>query len=96
MDTNLCITNALIEMFVLLYNHNRDYILPVGYHVSYGSVKFAIIDKGAIVESYLMLSDAVLVLKGLALIENGIGYEARAVEVLDDRRGILCLAVLVR
>ncbi len=43
-----------------------------------------------------MLSDAVLVLKGLALIENGIGYEARAVEVLDDRRGILCLAVLVR
>lgn len=46
-------------------------------------------------ESFLLLSDAVLVLKGLALIENEIGYGARAMEVWDDRRALLCLAVLV-
>lgn len=46
-------------------------------------------------ESFLLLSDAVFLLRELVLLENENGFSSRIMEVVDDRRGYLCLAVLM-
>lgn len=82
-------------MFSILYIQHHEQILPVGYRASYGSVHFGIVENSVITESTLLLLDAVLVLKGLALLENEWSFEARVMEVYHVQRGLLCLAELM-
>ncbi len=95
-DINVCIANALSDMFDFLLFHTKDEILPIGYSRPFESVYFAIVETAPQMKSRLLFSDMVQVLRGCALVMNGAGSFGRLMEVVDDRRGALGTVVLWR